>query len=416
MNSADHPATLDATPAAAGMAPAPAPGRHAREQSAEEFSSRAQCPNCGATETRWIPERGHQFCDWCRSYFDVDAAGVAHLVRDDVENLRGPEIAPGAGAHVAAASDDDVVTLRCPTCGAAEMVHARTDLATFRCHWCRNMLTVTDRIANGARPDAIVPFALPREQAQAAMAAFLKKRRFFANRTFLADYRLENIAPVYFPYFMVDVNAQAQHAGHAADLVRTYTRGDGKDEKRYWDYDVYRFERRFDLRVNDLLLQANAESADTHDVEATNNIVGSMAPWPSSAIVRYDPLYLQGGFRAEPRTLNIDDVRPRVSRQVIDLSRREATATMSQYDHGIRYEQDRVQPIGERWVSVLCPVWLFSYLEVTGSRRKLHYIAVNGVTGEIAGSVPVSKPRLLVVSGIAQVLGMIAGVGWFLWA
>ena len=41
------------------------------------------------------------------------------------------------------------------------------------------------------------------------------------------------------------------------------------------------------------------------------------------------------------------------------------------------------------------PVWLYSYYHEDGGKGMVHYIAVNGRTGETMGSVPVSKPRLL---------------------
>ena len=404
--------------------PEPAPVFAAAPVSAGE---KVACPNCGATTSRWVPERGHMVCDTCRSYFDIDSGGVANLVSDDIVNLRGFEIAPGAGEQVDPELETDVLTLACPTCGAEEVVHVDTNLTTFRCHWCRNNLTLSDKIANGARPDGIIPFSLPREQAQSLMERFLKKRRFFANRAFIRDYCLESIAPVYFPYFMVDVNAKSYHQGKGAHLVRTYTRGSGKNQTRYWDYDIYQFERQFDLYVNDLLVQANAESANLHDRSATNNILNAMAPWPATATLKgYDPLFLQGGYRAERRSLNINDVRPKVGRKVRDLSMRQANATMEFYDHGIRYEDrdDCVQPVGERWVSVLAPVWIFGYLQKKRSgANKLHYVAVNGVTGKITGSVPLSQPRLWTVAVLAQIAGMVVGsaiaIGnafwWLLW-
>ena len=400
------------TPSAPAFYPDPDPAPVLPATPVSE-GQRAVCPNCGATTSRWVPERAHMVCDTCRSYFDVDSSGVASLVSDDIVNLRGFEIAPGAGEQVEPELETDVLTLACPTCGAEEVVHVDTNLATFRCHWCRNNLTLSDKIANGARPDGIIPFTLPRERAQVLMEKFLKKRRFFANRAFIRDYCLESISPVYFPYFMVDVNAQSSHRGKGAHLVRTYTRGAGKNQTRYWDYDIYQFARQFDLHVNDLLVQANAESADLHDRAATNNILNAMAPWPASEkLTGYDPLYLQGGYRAERRSLNINDVRPRVGRKVRDLSMRQANETMKFYDHGIRYEDadDCVKPVGERWVSVLAPVWIFGYLQVKSrGRKKLHYVAVNGVTGKITGSVPLSQPRLWAVTLIAQILGMAIG-------
>jgi hypothetical protein len=41
------------------------------------------------------------------------------------------------------------------------------------------------------------------------------------------------------------------------------------------------------------------------------------------------------------------------------------------------------------------PVWLYSYYHEKGGNSMVHYIAVNGRTGEVMGSVPVSQARLL---------------------
>jgi hypothetical protein len=44
------------------------------------------------------------------------------------------------------------------------------------------------------------------------------------------------------------------------------------------------------------------------------------------------------------------------------------------------------------------PVWLYSYHHVERGKGMVHYIAVNGRTGEVMGSVPVSHARLLVAA------------------
>lgn len=60
------------------------------------------------------------------------------------------------------------------------------------------------------------------------------------------------------------------------------------------------------------------------------------------------------------------------------------------------------------------PVWLYSYYHEERGRGMVHYIAVNGRTGETMGSVPVSHGRLLLaaIAGgvVAQILGVIAWV------
>lgn len=44
------------------------------------------------------------------------------------------------------------------------------------------------------------------------------------------------------------------------------------------------------------------------------------------------------------------------------------------------------------------PVWLYSYYHEQGGKAMVHYIAVNGRTGETMGSVPVSHGRLAIAA------------------
>ena len=61
----------------------------------------------------------------------------------------------------------------------------------------------------------------------------------------------------------------------------------------------------------------------------------------------------------------------------------------------MRWERERVQVHGTRWVAMYLPVWLYSHYQERDGKTMVHYIAVNGRTGEVMGSVPVSTPRLL---------------------
>ena len=49
------------------------------------------------------------------------------------------------------------MSFKCTGCGAEVTVN--TDNAmTARCHWCRHTLGVNEQVANGAVPDAVLPF------------------------------------------------------------------------------------------------------------------------------------------------------------------------------------------------------------------------------------------------------------------
>ncbi|WP_202619860.1 hypothetical protein, partial [Escherichia coli] len=62
-------------------------------------------------------------------------------------------------------------------------------------------------------------------------------------------------------------------------------------------------------------------------------------------------------------------------------------------------EQERIDVHGTRWVAMYLPVWLYSYQEPgSGAKGMLHYIAVNGRTGETMGSVPVQQWKLILAA------------------
>jgi hypothetical protein len=51
------------------------------------------------------------------------------------------------------------------------------------------------------------------------------------------------------------------------------------------------------------------------------------------------------------------------------------------------------------------PVWLYSYQQVKGDKKLLHYVAVNARTKETMGSVPIHAPKLLLFSFLVEVFG-----------
>ena len=77
------------------------------------------------------------------------------------------------------------------------------------------------------------------------------------------------------------------------------------------------------------------------------------------------------------------------------------------YVHGIgnnspgqlqRWEQEGLDVHGTRWVAMYLPVWLYSYHQPGKNGGLLHYIAVNGRTGETMGSIPVQQWKLILVA------------------
>src|SRR5678815_2127212 len=98
--------------------------------------------------------------------------------------------------------------------------------------------------------------------------------------------------------------------------------------------------------------------------------------------------YLRG-CSSEKRDLDVEQMKPRLVDQLLSIARAKVESSVSRYGRGVRWEKEGLNVHGSRWVSMYLPVWLYSYQQPNDSGGLLHYIAVNGRTGETMGSVPI---------------------------
>ena len=354
-----------------------------------------RCPKCGATDISIQPGTGMLQCSFCRNVFELgQREGPA-----DANLLRGEKI--GSGAANITQPDYTHVTMKCQGCGAEVVINV-DETMTARCHWCRHLLSLENQIPNGAVPDMVLPFILSRQQAQAKIEEFVKKRQFFAHPRFRKEFTTENILGVYLPYLVVDANTHSDMQGYAGHVARSYTVGSGKNQHRVYDIDIYNIGRNFDLLIDDLTVEASSARRDINRRINTNNIINSIMPFDVQNSVPYNGNYLKG-FSSERRDTNIDDVRGLAYTQLADIARFQAGKTTSYYDAGVVWTTENTAASGMLWKAAYLPVWLYSYYEKkSDGNHILHYVSVNARTGETMGSVPLNTARLLGISAIIE--------------
>ncbi len=357
-----------------------------------------KCPRCGATDISLNPESGKLRCNFCRYEFEYD-----YLEKTDLNGLEGEVI--GAGATNIVSDAEDILTLKCTSCGA-EVVIDTAESAQARCHWCRNTLSINEKIPNGAIPDAILPFNVQKDTAKRAIERFVGKRSFFADPTFKKEFIPHNIMGVYFPYMLVDVNAHARFVGEGEHQTRRYTVKRGKSYDTYYDADVYNVQREFDIVIDGLTVEASVDKL-TKSALKTNNIINTIMPFDTEHCVHWNANYLRG-YTSERRDVNIEQVRNIVTNQSHDVARHSINNTLKYYDRGVAWQREDVDVKGQQWHATYLPVWLYSYQNP--KNKVIHYLAVNGRTEEVMGSVPINMPKLLLISGIIEFIGL-----WFWW-
>ena len=354
-----------------------------------------RCPKCGSTDIRHKPGTDLLVCLYCRTEWDGARVEELFGFGEGIDQLKGTVMA--SGARDIAADATVLMTFKCTGCGAEVTVNTESAM-TARCHWCRHVFGVNEQVANGAVPDAVLPFHIKKDDAVARIRQFVDKRRLFALKAFKEQFTPENVVGVYLPYMIVDGNASAAVAGKGEIKTREYTRGTDNNKKTYYDADVYRVQRHVDFTVDDLPLESSTERGNLDVRVNTNNIINTILPFDTKNAVKWNASYLSG-FTSEKRNSNVEHLQPRLEEQLLSIARAQVEASVRRYDRGVRWEQEKLDVHGTRWVSMYLPVWLYSYHQPGGSGGGLlHYIAVNGRTGETMGSVPVQQWKLLLAA------------------
>lgn len=362
--------------------------------SAELADGMNRCPKCGSTDIRHKPGTDLLVCLYCRNEWDGARVEELFGLGDGIDRLKGTVIA--SGARDIAADAKVLMSFKCSGCGAEVTVNTENAM-TARCHWCRHVFGVNEQVDNGAVPDAVLPFHIKKDDAVARIRQFVDKRRLFALKAFKEQFTPENVVGVYLPYMIVDGNASADLFGKGEIKTREYTRGSDNDKKTYYDADVYSVGRHIDFTVDDLPLESSTERGNLDTRVNTNNIINTILPFDTKNAVKWNASYL-AGFSSEKRNSNVEQMKPRLEDQLLSIARAQAQASVARYDRGVRWEQERLEVHGSRWVSMYLPVWLYSYHQPGANGGMLHYIAVNGRTGETMGSVPVQQWKLLLAA------------------
>ena len=357
-----------------------------------------KCPKCGATDISLNVKTGRLRCNYCRHEFEP-----IHLegMETDISQLQGETM--GSGTQDIREDAENIVTLKCTSCGA-EVVIDTSEVTQARCHWCRNTLSINQKVPNGAVPDVVLPFKLSKADAKALIEDFVGRRKFYAHPKFRKEFTTDNIMGVYFPYMVVDINSHAHFHGAGERQVRSYVRKEGDHTVTYYDADLYEVEREFDLTIDGLTVESSVDKLNTGASDKTTNIINSIMPFDTENCVKWNANYLKG-YTSEKRDTNVDQLRPIVDAQAKDIARYQANETLKEYDRGVRWETQELETGGKQWKAAYLPVWLYSYLQTKGDRSTLHYVAVNARTKETMGSVPIHMPKLLLVSLLIEILG-----------
>lgn len=347
-----------------------------------------KCEKCGATEVSFDVTKQQFNCAFCRFSWSAQETSDDDFVAFNttpIETLTG--VNQRAGSQNITETANDIITLKCGGCGAEVVVNT----ATFKnptCHWCRNILSINTQIPNGLIPDAVLPFQVTHKEAFTKIKQFASTRKGYTIKEVKDTLQAENVHGVYLTYMVADVNAQYAVQGTGNKVTREYNSIIGNSVRNFTTYKV---QRELHFTVDDLVLESSSTRSNIENTKNSNQIINSLLPYDVENAISYDSRFLND-FASEKRDLNVAEVGANSEEIIRQLGKTVSIAAVNEYAHGVKWKHEELEIKGVRWNAIYLPVWMYSY---QGKDGRNYYIAVNGRTGEVMGSMPISKKRVL---------------------
>ncbi len=300
-----------------------------------------KCRNCGGNVV-YSPEKGKMYCPHCESEESQDMVQGGSLTQ-------------------------------CANCGAP--IEAGQYGSAGKCAHCGSYLIYNERVEGVFAPHLMIPFRIGKNEAVEAMNKEFKKRAFTPS-DFLSAKSLEKMEGVYVPFWLYDYQADYDFAGEGTK-VRRWTSGNTE----YVETSYYEVLRRMDVDFDRIPVDASYAMED--------GIMDLMEPYSYQELMQFEPKYMSGFFgevynqgapelegRAQVKARNASEEMMRGSMQGYS-SMRPLRKNLNLMRSGVHY--------------ALLPVWQYVYQY----RGKTYCYHVNGQTGKVIGTTPVSKGRVV---------------------
>lgn len=345
-----------------------------------------KCPCCGAG-LAFGENTQNMKCAYCDNEFTMEAVKAYNdsLLDGDGSPFVMQE---ERTAQWSQEEQDAMRVFTCPSCGG-QIISDENTAATF-CPYCESPTILQERLSGGLKPDALIPFKLSKQDAQAAFLKLCKGKPLLP-KLFTKKQRVEKITGVYVPFWLYDCNSDMDAQYHATRV-------------HHWSDSNYNY-----TRTEHFMLTRDASAAfEGIPMDGSSKmddaLMESIEPFDYSQMIEFDAAYLSGFF-ADKYDVEANDgqqrVKERVGRSMDDLLQPTfagyASVVAARKQVGVTQGKARY---------VLFPVWLLN----TRYNDNIYTFAMNGQTGKMTGKFPICPKR-----SAAWFAGIWAGVSLIAW-
>ncbi len=339
-----------------------------QEQEIKQSEDKNACANCGA-EMKFKPGSDQLKCEYC-GYEEFIEKGKSSF--EELELKHYIDVV-GQKAHTEAIS-----LLHCKNCGANQ--HVEENYRSLKCVYCSEPLILEDVYdEDWILPGALVPFQLDKKKAQQRFKGWVSSIWFAPNKLKRAALDPEGLHGLYIPYWTFDSNLTADYRGMRGEYyyeTQTYRTSDGRRaQRRVQKTRWYPTSGRVSGFLDDILINASEKKR--------REVPKQISRWDMKALVPFNGKYL-AGFVTEKYTVSLKDGHHQSFQKAKDI----AYSWIRQDIGGDtqRVSNANISLADETFKHILLPVYISSYRY---SGKEYHFY-VNGQTGKISGTHPIS--------------------------
>ena len=343
-----------------------------------------KCPCCDAPLVfSQASQKLH--CKSCQNEFDMET------VQEYNENLSEDGFS-WEESEQAPWDDPHVQTFECPSC-CGQIVTDGSTAATF-CPYCGNPAVLPTRLSGGLKPDAVIPFKKTKQDAENAFLAFCKGKPLLP-KDFTSRQQLEKITGTYVPFWLYSCDSR-QDGKYRATRVRHWS----DSRYHYTKTDYFLLTRAARANFEGIPMDGSTKMDDT--------IMESIEPFDYSQLVDFDTAYLSG-FLADKYDVEARSGEDRIRQRVGETMSQMIATSCIGYTSVIPMARN-LQISHSKAKYVLLPVWLLT----SRYQDKTYTFAMNGQTGKIAGTFPISAKRSFAWFGgiTAAVTALLSLIMW----
>lgn len=343
-----------------------------------------KCPCCGAT-LGFNGGTGELTCEYCGAGFTVEQAKAAQAA-EQVDAAASDMTWSAKKPSLIRDEEGRVSGYRCTSCGAEMVCDDKT--AATECPYCGNNAIIHESFDGLFRPDLVVPFSVDKKTAQQKLRDFYQGKKLLPD-SFLDQSRIENMTGLYVPFWLMSCHAEG---AESYEGVREQTSRD--DRYEYTKRDYYRVDREGRMDFDRIPVDASTKMDDA--------TMDSLEPYDVSKAVQYDAAYFSG-YLADRYDVDAAMAQPRAGERVENTFREELEEEAKKHYDSLSRTGGSLRLSDTRTEYAMLPVWMLS----TRFEGKIYSFAMNGQTGQVAGSLPIDQGKYKKAVALTSVIAAV---------